>query len=140
MRRRPLTERTRQPARHRSGVLSLEVVLVLPILLVLLCGLFEISMLMFSRSELVEASRAGARLGTLSGVTYEEVQWEATRAAGRRLGPVVEVDAQLGQVSGDEVIVTVRAPMSAAAPDLLWPVGFGLQGRELIAQTRMRKE
>lgn len=144
MRRRPVEENgsraENRPSRVRSGVLSLEVILVLPILLVLLCGLFEISMLMFARSELVEASRAGARLGTMSGVTFEEVQWESVRAAGRRLGPVIEVDAELGRVSGDEVTVTVRAPMSAVAPDLLWPVGFGLQGRELITQTRMRKE
>lgn len=126
--------------RGRRGILSMELVLTLPILMLLLLAIFEFSFLMSARSEVVEASRAGARLATLHGVWEEEIQQEVQRALGPKFGPAAIVESHLGTYSGEEVIVTVRVPMSAAAPNLLWPVGFNIQGQELVAQTRMVKE
>mgnify|MGYP003350373201 CR=1 FL=1 len=54
--------RNAQPTRRsRSGVLSMELVLTLPILLILLFGLLEFSLLFFARGDVVDASRAGGR-------------------------------------------------------------------------------
>jgi hypothetical protein len=46
----------------------------------------------------------------------------------------------LGEQTGDVVAVGIRVPMRMAAPDLLWPIGVGLAGRDLYSETRMIKE
>ncbi|MEZ6066297.1 MAG: pilus assembly protein [Planctomycetaceae bacterium] len=133
----------RQSANTRSrrrGLFSMELVLVLPILGTLLLGLFEFSLLFFARGEVVDASRAGARSATLPGATLTSIEEEVLATLSPRLRERAEVVIQPGVQTGDPVIVGVRVPMSAAAPDLLWPVGFQLRDRYLASQTQMTKE
>lgn len=137
MRRVPKHHPTR---RRRRGVLSLELVLTLPILGVLLLGLFEFSLLFFARADVVEACRAGARKATLRGVSADDVDAEVRSVLDPRLQSGLEVMADLPEQTGALVTVAVRVPMSAAAPDLLWPVGFSLDGQYLACETRMAKE
>lgn len=130
----------RQVRPRRRGVLSMELLLTLPIFATLLFGLFEFSLLFFARGDVVEASRAGARQASIQGTTLEDVEAAVRHSLGPRMASRATVNAVLGQYSGDEVIVGVRVPMSSAAPNLLWPIGFNLQGRDLYCQTRMVKE
>ena len=127
-------------ATHRRGVLSMELLLTLPILTVLLFGLLEFSLLFFARADVVDASRAGARAARLYGATAESVEEEVRFSLGGRLAPHVRVQADLGEKTGDEVRVAVEVPMAVASPDLLWMIGYSLQGRELLCETRMAKE
>ena len=135
---RPLTT-TRMP-RTRRGVLSMDLVLTLPILLILLFGLLEFSLLFFARGDVVDASRAGVRAARLHGATQESVEDEVRYSLGARLASQAQIHTNLGNKTGDEVSVTVQVPMAAAAPDLLWMVGYGLKGRDLLCETRMVKE
>lgn len=112
----------------------------LPILGVVLLGLFELSWLFYARSLVVEASRAGARRGTLAGVSASEIEAEVLRVLPNRLSTGVQVTAEIGEHSGDLVRVGVEVPMAVAAPDLLWPIGMGLNGRNLYSETRMVRE
>ncbi len=125
---------------RRSGVLSMELVLTLPILALLLAGLLEFTMLFFARGEVVEASRVAARKATLPGVTLEDVEDEVLKVLHPRFHHSVQVAAELGERSGDVVAVVVTVDMSAAAPDLLWPIGYSLQGRPLLSETCMIRE
>lgn len=125
---------------RRRGLLSLEVILILPMFLILILALVEFSFIFMARSNIQEACYAGVRLATLTGVTPEEVEYEVLRSLGDELGTVINVQAILGQYSGDEVVVSVRAPMQAAAPNLLWPIGYNLEGRHFVAEARMLKE
>jgi TadE-like protein len=130
----------RSQQRERRGVLSMELVLTLPILMIVLMGMFEFMCLFYSRSLVVEASRAGARKGTLSGVGALEVEAEVLRVLPPRLQQGMTVDVNLGEQSGDVVQVAVNVPMAAAAPDLLWPIGLALAGQQLSSETRMVRE
>jgi Flp pilus assembly protein TadG len=118
----------------------MELVLTLPIVGVVLLALFEFTLLFYSRSLVVEASRAGARRATLPGVTAADVEDEVRRILAPPLQRGLSVETLLGQSSGDLVVVGVEVPMASAAPDLLWPIGFGLNGRNLYSETRMVKE
>ncbi len=118
----------------------MELVLVLPILLMLLLGMFEFSLLFFARGDVVDASRAGARRAAMPGVSEQEVREDVLSSLPESLRMAAEVSVQGGAYTGDPVLVTVRVPMQAAAPDLLWPIGFGLQGRTLLSETWMVKE
>ena len=118
----------------------MELVLTLPILGILLMGLFEFSLLFFARADVVEACRAGARKATLHNATIADVENEVWRTLPPHLLNNAEVDARTDVVPGELVVVAVRVPMSTASPDLLWPVGFSLKGRNLYCETRMAKE
>lgn len=125
---------------QRRGILSAELLLTLPILTVLLFGLLEFSLLFFARGDVVEASRAGARAARLYGATIESVEEEVRNSLGGRLSSHARVIANLGTKTGDEVSVAVEVPMAVASPDLLWLIGYSLNDRELICETRMAKE
>ena len=118
----------------------MELVLTLPILFMLLLGLFEFMMLFYSRSLLVEASRAGARKASLPTATEVDVEAEICRILAPRLQQGMQISVNFGQWSGDVVTVSVAVPMSSASPDLLWPIGFGLNGQNLFSETRMVRE
>jgi len=118
----------------------MELVLTLPILGVVLFGLCEFSLLFFARGEVVEAARIGARTACLPGADAADVEAAVHQVLGPRLRTVVDVNVQLGSHSGDLVAVAVRVPMSRAAPDLLWPIGYSLKDRQLFAETRMIRE
>lgn len=133
-------QQSSKPSRRRRGVLSMELVLTLPILLVVLLGMLEFMCLFYARSLVVEASRAGARKGTLAGVDLAAVDAEVRRVLPPRFQDGLSVNANLGTHPGDVVQVVVNVPMRVAAPDLLWPIGVGLAGRDLVAETRMIRE
>jgi hypothetical protein len=118
----------------------MELVLTLPIVGVVLLALFEFTLLFYSRSLVVEASRAGARRATLTGVAPADVESEVRRVLTPQLQKGMKVQSLLGEHSGDLVVVGVEVPMASAAPDLLWPIGLGLSGRNLYSETRMVKE
>jgi hypothetical protein len=118
----------------------MELVMTLPVLGILLLGILEFTLLFFARGTVVEASRLGARRATLPGVTTEEIYHDVQLALGPRMAPVAEIDVQDAARSGEPVAVAVRVPMAAASPDLLWPVGFGLEGKHLLCTTHMVKE
>lgn len=118
----------------------MELVLTLPILFVMLLGLFEFTMLFYSRSLVVEASRAAARKATLPGATDEAIEAEVRRVLSPALQNGMQIGVELGNRSGDLVIVSVEVPMNSASPDLLWPIGAGLSGRSLYSETRMVRE
>ncbi len=124
----------------RRGILSMELLLTLPILGVMLLGLFEFTLLFYSRSLVVEASRAAARRATFAGATLADVEFEARRILTPQLQQGMTVYAEFGEHSGDLVWVGVEVPMAAAAPDLLWPIGLGINGRDLYSETRMVRE
>lgn len=124
----------------RRGVLSMELVLTLPILFVLLMGLFEFTMLFYSRSLIVEATRVGARKASLPGATVTDVEEEVRRVLSPRLQTGMQVSVDVGIHSGDVVAVSVETPMNSASPDLLWPIGVSLTGRNLYSETRMIRE
>lgn len=125
---------------RRRGFFSLELALTLPILGAVLFAVFEFSLLLSARGALLEASRVGARKASLPGVTPADVEAEIRTLLSPRWQQGLQVAVDPGLQTGDVVAVAVQLPMSAAAPDLLWPVGISLRGRQLYAETRMLKE
>jgi len=126
--------------KSRKAFLSMELVLTLPLLMLVLFAVFEYSMLFFARGGVVEASRIGARTATYPGASLEVIEQSVVQSLGPQLNQNASVFVEPGQFSGDRVVVVVKVPMAAASPDLLWPIGFGLQGRYLIAETVMERE
>lgn len=129
----------RQPVR-RGGLLTMEMILVLPILFTVLMAVFEFSILFFARSSVVQACRAAARRASLGVADQSEIE-EVVR---RVLSPNLQYNHTVYYIpaerAGEITTVGLTVPMSTAAPDLLWPVGFSLKGRYLIEETSVVRE
>lgn len=130
----------RTPVRRRGGLLSMEMILVLPILFTVLMGIFEFSMLFFARSSVVQACRAASRRAAIGVADQAEIE-EVVR---RVLSPSLQYNHSVYYIpaerAGEITTVGLTVPMSSAAPDLLWMVGFSLQGRYLAEETSVVRE
>ena len=124
----------------RRGILTMELVMTLPILAIVLFALFEFSLLFFARGQVVDACRAGGRMACLPGSGCETVDHTVRQSLSPRLRKAARIEVEPGEHTGDWVRVAVRVPMQAASPNLLWPIGFSLNDRNLFAETWMVKE
>ncbi len=118
----------------------MELALVLPIFGIVMFGLLEFTLLFYARADVVEASRIGARLATLPGMTQLNIEQEVRKILPPQLGQGAVIQTEMGEHSGDIVMVAVSIPMTLASPNLLWPVGYDLKGQNLYSETRMIKE
>ena len=131
--------------RGRRGGAAVELFLFLPLLLALVLGMVEFSMVLSVRQQLAAASREGARVAALGGdpqtveaavrdvlgpgrLQAAQVQVVLTDSSGQPAGP------------GDPVAVAVSLPAGVAAPDLLAIIGVSFGNGVLVAETIMRKE
>ncbi|MDA0587670.1 MAG: pilus assembly protein [Planctomycetota bacterium] len=126
--------------KRRRGFLSAELIFTLPILAIVLFGLFEFSMLFFARGQVAEAARIGCRKATLPGVQAVDVEETISNALPARLRRSLRVRVDSGVRSGDVVTVSLAVDMQACSPDLLWPIGYSLRNRQIYHTTRMIRE
>ncbi len=132
-------------SRRRGVLVSAELTLALPIVVILLCAVVEMSMLWSANHLIKAASQAGCRVASLPSTNPADSETSAYQTVANVLGKQRLVEAhfvalELGEFTGDPVICEVRMPMGAAAPNMLAMFGFSLEGRELVARTVMRKE
>jgi Flp pilus assembly protein TadG len=144
-------------ARSRRGVLSVELVLTLPILLMAVVGAVLLSQMLMSYQAITAAAGNGAREGTMPGATAQSVREAVLQSvSGWRLAtnPAdVAVAVRVNGVSltsdpgalaaagtGDEISVTVGVETVKAVPDMLKAFGLSIAGQELKSTIRMRKE
>ncbi len=135
--------------RVRRGVLSLELLLFLPLVLLLLLAMVQFSMTLFARQQLVAASREACRVAALGG-DLGEVEQTVHRVLGNgRLGDAdIDLTDEQGKPipsgmavsSGESVAVWLRLPTNHAVPDLLRFMGYSHRKDELVARTLMRRE
>lgn len=137
---RVIRKQNKQRRVKRRGFLSMELALVLPIFAIVLFALVEFTLLFYARADVVEASRIGARLATMPGITQQNVEAEVKKILPPQLGQGAVIKTEMGKHSGDVVMVAVSIPMTLASPNLLWPVGYNLKGQNLYSETRMIKE
>jgi Flp pilus assembly protein TadG len=147
----PLRTRTE---RRKGAVLSIELVVVLPILLSILLATVEFGMLLMSSQGVSAAANVGSRAAALSSSTRSTVEaavnnslngwkWQAAHEVvifvnGNRVTPTNDFLA--AAVTGDVVSVTVNVDMDDAAPDLLRYFGISIAGKELTTTFVTRKE
>jgi hypothetical protein len=138
-------------AHRRQGVLAVELVLILPVLLLILLGIVEFTMLLQARTELLAASREGARVASHGGGDRHEIKVEVEKTVKSVLGcgrlgdACVEVqwhaeDPHAPLEGRDRVRVIVHVPAAHVVPNFLGWVGLSIASRELVADALMNVE
>jgi Flp pilus assembly protein TadG len=93
-----------------NGQTMVEFALVLPILLVVLLGIFQFGITFKDYVALTDAVRAGARTAAVSRYSTDPVGDTVARvkSASDLSGPLVKVDVKSTWVHGDDVVVTAK--------------------------------
>ena len=149
-----ITTRHDRPTR-RCGVLMLaELVFVMPLLMMFFLGIVEFYMLVATKIDLLNASRAAVRVAASEGYTFKpQADTEAADTARAVLGSgrlskfgrvtvTWSQDLPPGQTAGaaDWVEAEVEVRARCVIPDVLGWLGFSLGDKHLVAATRMKQE
>lgn len=129
-----------QPTTRRGAILSMELVLVLPIFLLLLFAIVEFSMIASSQSRINTVAQSATRQLSLHGATPDELKQQVKASLGPKLARRAFIKITDPPNTGDIANVEVVVPMQNTAPNLLWIIGFNLNGRHLSASAPMVKE
>ena len=131
--------------RRRHGWSVLELLLVLPVVIAMALGVVQVFLLLSANNQVKLATELACRVGTLQSRNADEMEAEVRRAAVRglmqeRLIRAHDLTFYPGSFTGDPVVVEIKMPMTAAAPNLLGLFGVELKKRYLYCRTEMRKE
>lgn len=131
----------------------LELILVLPLLIVLACGVLEFAMLLMASQAVHAAASVGAREASLPGASQTSVNKAVQRAVRDwNFSPFLqEIDIRINgtptqdiplvyAVTGDSISVTVSVPATAAVPDLLKYIGLSISSQNLRGTYVARRE
>ena len=129
--------------RPRRGILSFELALILPLLVIALLALVEIATYLMANQSIEAAAMLGAREASLPNTSADRVQAAVTGALatwsyGNLPGGAITIAD--GPVAGSvSVSVAVDADKAALNP-LANVTGFDLKGKKIAAQFILRKE
>jgi hypothetical protein len=139
---------------RRRGVLMLaELVFMTPLLLMFFLGISEFYMMVATRIDLLNASRAGARVAVSEGYAFKsqtnsEVENTVRALLSSTVSQKVHVNviwsqdltpsSTAGQADWVRVEVKVRA--RSVVPDILGWVGYGLGNKDIVVATPMKQE
>ena len=134
-------------------MLSIELIIVLPVLLVTLLAAVEFGILLMASQGVGAAANVGAREAALPSSSKASVEaavaaavqgwiWKDDHAVLIFVNGIKDVSGSVLATapSGATVSVTVKVPMDEAAPRLLNTFGISLAGKELITTYVTRKE
>lgn len=121
---------------HEDGQALVETALALPVLLAMVLAIFSLGHLFSSQQVVTNATREGARMGTLGKTSDEIKETIKTYLASSYLKDVAQVEVQgAGSPSGSQLTVKVVYPLKLAIPVPGLPDTVDLK-----AQTIMRIE
>ncbi|MCE9548160.1 MAG: pilus assembly protein [Planctomycetia bacterium] len=157
IRRHHRSPRTTRRAAPRRGVLSVELVMTLPVLLMTIVGAVLLNQMLMSNQAVGAAAANGAREATMPGATATSVRETVLRSVqGWRFAnnpidvkvtirvngvPLASDPAALADAAtGDDVSVTVRVAAVKAVPDMLKTFGLTIADQQLETTYHMRKE
>lgn len=129
------------------GAAALEFAIVLPVLLSLLCGTIDWGYYFFTREIVVNASREGARVGTLQFAEGVNAATEAANAARNYLsGSLDAAKVSATVITTSQNATGTACPAQSSCVRITYPVGgsvTGLLGRfvptSIVAYAEMRK-
>jgi len=125
-------------SQNESGAAAVEFALVLPILVMLLFGIIQFGTAFNQKQGLHAAAREGARVGSISTSTQQDINDMVTRAMQGVTGPTpkvaIEPDVTIPCGAAEAVVVTVSSPADINIPF------FGNSQFELIGRGEFRCE
>jgi Flp pilus assembly protein TadG len=123
----------------RRAALTIEVLLIMPVLLMVLLAVVEFSLLIVAGQRLADASARGARAAA-QGASLPEIRKVVQISLGKGNLSAAKVSAFVPPHAGQPVEVVVQLPAAQAVPDLLSFVGFSIKNTNLSRRTSLPKE
>ena len=131
---------TTRSGRRRGAILTTELLLVLPIFLLLLGAIVELTLLVTARNQMANVAHAATRQLCLGRPSDDAVRQQVSQLLGATLSKNASIEITRGQRAGDLANVRLVIPMRNASPDLLWVTVFSVGNRVLVADAPMVRE
>ena len=128
---------TTRSGRRRGAILTTELLLVLPIFLLLLGAIVELTLLVTARNQMANVAHAATRQLCLGRPSDDAVRQQVSQLLGATLSKNASIEITRGQRAGDLANVRLVIPMRNASPDLLWVTVFSVGNRVLVADAPM---
>jgi Flp pilus assembly protein TadG len=137
----------RRLKRHlpERGAAAVEFAIVLPVLLTILCGTIDWGYYFFTREVVVNASREGARVGTLQFAAGKNPRTEAEKAAQDYLNGALS-SALTATITTDSNAQGAACPATSSCVRIDYPIGGSITGflgplipKSIVAYAEMRK-
>jgi Flp pilus assembly protein TadG len=133
------------PADPEGGAVAVEFIILFPLLLMILAGIFEIGNLFYVRHTLTNASREGARAAVVYHVGSDRATWAQTTAKSTvdkylldtKFTRAYTVATTAGNGTGQLVTVNITAPK---VPLVLGQLIPAFQNLSVSAETTMKME
>lgn len=126
--------------RRRVASISLELLLLLPIVLFICLAIVMFSVIETHEHQLVHASQLGCRVAAQGGRDEDVIKEVHRSLASERLRSTVKIEIECEENLDDYVVVRVWVPARKVVPNLLRYMGCALRDENLIGQTVMRRE
>lgn len=135
--------------RRRGGVLSVEMLFLLPLLMLFVLAIVQFGMMLHARQQLSAACREAARTAALGGDAERIRQTLLMHLGDSRLSAstfkITDKDGRPvyhpGEVPpGEPIEVWVECPVHCVVPDLLGWTGYSIKNDVIVCRTVMRKE
>jgi len=115
----------------------MELIFVTPLFLLLLFAVVEFTLLSTARMRILEAAQVAVARVCLTNGTESDVKSDVQMLLGPLLCREASIQFVWPEDVGDIAAARVTIPMRNATPDLLWPTGFSVKGRVLVAESVM---
>jgi Flp pilus assembly protein TadG len=132
-------------ASPERGAAALEFAIVLPVLLAILCGTIDWGYYFFTREVVVNASREGARVGTLQFAAGKDPSTEAKTAAQNYLNGALS-SPLTATITTDSNAQGSACPATSSCVRIDYPIGGSITGflgpfipTSIVAYAEMRK-
>ena len=134
-----------KPWPKRCGsLLTMELLLVFPIILILLLGMIELTALVIAKQRIQVSAREGARVAALGGSDFEidSVIQQSLGIHAVDTQVTISAEAPLGTLAPERSGVSMRVIVTDPVRSLLpWSIDpFGLAGERMSAQSVTRRE
>jgi Flp pilus assembly protein TadG len=129
------------------GAAAVEFAIVLPVLLAILCGTIDWGFYFYTREVVVNASREGARVGTLQFASGVNPATEAANAARSYLSGSLEAGrVSAAVITTNENATGIACPAQSSCVRITYPIGGSVTGflkpfvpTSIVAYAEMRK-
>lgn len=125
----------------RSGIiLSIELIMVLPVLLLVLLAFVEFSLITTAHARVENvAATASRQLSTVTKST-RQIQQTINQMLGQQFAHGAFAELDIPQTTDHIGRIRIIVPMQNVTPDLLWMTGFSVRGRFVVGEAALIRQ
>lgn len=122
---------------RRGILLSIELILVLPILLLVLLAFVEFSLITTAHARVDNIAAAASRQLLSVNQSTRQIQQTINEMLGQKFAQGAFAEIDIPETKDHVGRIRIMIPMQNVTPDLLWMTGFSVRGRFVVGEAAL---